>query len=63
LVEGRPETTLTEKFKTDVRMLPRFGPLDGHAADNRLGWDKTGLTETLLGKGEAIAPKVIDESR
>jgi len=40
---------LTEKFKTDVRMLPQFGPLDGQAIDNPWGRDETGLTEMLLG--------------
>jgi len=40
---------LTGKFKTDVRMLPQFGPLEGQAVDNPRGRDETGLTETLLG--------------
>jgi hypothetical protein len=45
---------LTEKFKTDVRMLPQFGPLEGQAVDNPRGRDETRLTETLLGNlGEA----------
>jgi len=30
-VEGKLETTLTEKFKTEVRMLPQSGPLEGQA--------------------------------
>ena len=49
-VGRKPETTLTETFKTDVRLLPRFGPLEGQAVDNPRGRDETGLTETLLGK-------------
>ncbi len=40
---------MTEKFKTDVGMLPQLGPLEGQAVDNPRGWDETGLTETPLG--------------
>ena len=44
------ETTLTEKSKTDVRMLLQFGPLEGQAADTSGGGDETGLSGMLLGK-------------
>jgi hypothetical protein len=40
---------LTEKFETDVRMLPQFAPREGRAVDNPWGRDETDLTETLLG--------------
>ena len=52
-VERKLETTLTEKFKTDVRMLPQSGPLEGQAVDTARGRHETGLSVTLLGnRGE-----------
>jgi hypothetical protein len=45
---------LTEKFKTDVRILPQFGPREGQAADKPRPRDETSLTETLLGKLGAL---------
>ena len=52
-VEGKLETTLTEKFKTEVRMLPQSGPLEGQAVDTARSRHETGLSVTLLGnRGE-----------
>ena len=40
---------MTEKFKTDVRMLPQSGPLEGQVVDTARGRHETGLSLTLLG--------------
>ena len=40
---------MTTKFKTDVRMLPLFGPPERQAADNPRRRGETGLTETPFG--------------
>ena len=43
------ETTLTGKFKTDIRMPTQVGPLEGRAVDNPGGRDETSLSEMLPG--------------
>jgi len=42
-VERQLKATLTEKFKTDLRMPPQFGPLESQAADNPRGRDEKGI--------------------
>ncbi|HEY2534028.1 MAG TPA: hypothetical protein VGJ20_39920 [Xanthobacteraceae bacterium] len=43
---------MTEKFKTEVRMVPQFGPLEGKAADKPRDRYETGLAQALPGMGE-----------
>ena len=52
---------MTEKFKTDVRMLPQFGPLEGQAVDNPRGRDETGLLGNL-GVTEGQSPSNIAQA-
>ena len=40
---------MTEKFKTNVRVFPQPGPLEGQAVDTAWGRHETGLPLTLLG--------------
>jgi len=52
---------LSRKFKTDVRMLPQFGPLEGQAVDTSRGGDETGLSVTLpanMGEGRRSKDRV-----
>ena len=63
--KGRLETTLTGKFKTDVRMPPQFGPLEGPAVDYPGGGDETGLSlkrcsATLAMEQERKLPRRMD---